>query len=99
MVAREVAKLAERSKQSARSITELIEEMRSHTDQTVQIMHQEISRAEASKNLAEQAVITFEEINKTLMNTIAEINLIVKSTEQMAALNGSRCHQRNICDQ
>ncbi|HEY8344636.1 MAG TPA: methyl-accepting chemotaxis protein [Bacillota bacterium] len=87
VVAREVAKLAERSKQSARSIAELIEEMKSHTDQTVQVMRHEISRAEAGKNLAEQAVITFEEINKTLMNTIAEINLIVKSTEQMAALN------------
>lgn len=87
VVAREVAKLAERSKQSARSISELIEEMKSHSDQTVQVMHQEISRAEAGKNLAEKAVITFEEINKTLMNTIAEINLIVKSTEQMAALN------------
>ena len=35
----------------------------------------------------EKAVITFEEINKRLMNTIAEINLIAKSTEQMAALN------------
>ena len=87
VVATEVAKLAERSKQSARSIAELIDEMKAHTDQTVQAMQEEIARTVTSKDLVEKAVITFEEINKRLMNTIAEINLIAKSTEQMAALN------------
>ena len=87
VVAREVAKLAERSKQSARSISELVAEMKAHTDQTVQVMQQGITRAETSKTLAEKAVIAFEKINQTLMNTITEINLIVKSAEQMAALN------------
>ncbi|NLY90459.1 MAG: hypothetical protein GX081_02480 [Firmicutes bacterium] len=87
VVAREVGKLAVRSKQSARSISELVAEMKARTDQSVQVMQQGIARAKTSKNLTEKAVIAFEEINKTLMNTITEINRIVKSAEQMAALN------------
>lgn len=87
IVATEVGKLAERTKQSARSITELIDEMRTHTDRTVQAMQEEIARVAASKDLVEKAVITFEEISKTLIKTIDEISRIAKSTEQMAALN------------
>jgi len=87
VVAREVAKLAERSKQSARSISGLVAGMKEHTNQSVQIMQQGIARAESSKNLAEKAVVAFEEIYKTLMNTITEINRIVQSAEQMASLN------------
>lgn len=87
VVAREVAKLAERSKQSAQSISELITEMKDRTDQSVELMRQGIVRAEAGKNLAEKAKTTFQEINKALMNTIAEINSIAESTRQMSALN------------
>jgi len=87
VVAKEVGKLAVRSKQSAQSISELITEMRTRTNQSVQVMQQGISRAEAGKNFAEQAAITFQEINKGLMNTIKEIELIATSTKQMARNN------------
>ncbi len=87
VVAKETAKLAEQSKQSARLISELIIQMKVRTDHAVAVMQQEISRAEAGKNLAEEATVTFQEIYKALMNTVAQIELIVASTRQMAANN------------
>lgn len=87
VVAKEVAKLADRSKKSTRSISEIIIEIKARTDQAVEVMQQGISRAEAGKNLAEKAATTFQEINKTLMSTITDIDLVVKSTSQMALNN------------
>lgn len=87
IVAKETAKLAEQSKQSTRSISELIIEMKLHTNRAVETMQHGITRAEAGKNLAERATITFQEIYKALMNTVAQIDLIVESTKQMTANN------------
>jgi methyl-accepting chemotaxis protein len=87
VVAREVGKLAQRSKQSAQSISDLITEMGTRTNQSVQIMLQGIARAEESKNLAEQATVTFQEINQALMATITEIRSIATFTKQMTSDN------------
>lgn len=87
VVAKETAKLAEQSKQSARSISELIIQMKVRTDHAAAVMQQGISRAEAGKNLAEEANVTFHEIYKALMNTVAQIELIVTSAKHMAANN------------
>lgn len=87
IVAKETAKLAEQSKQSTRLISELIIQMNLQTNKVVEVMQNGITRAEAGKNLAERATITFQEIYKALMNTVAQIDLIVKSTKQMAANN------------
>lgn len=87
VVAKKTAKLAEQSKQSTQMIAELITQMKIRSDQAVEAMQQGISRAEAGKNLAEKATVTFQEINQTLTNTIDQINSIVKSTKQMAANN------------
>ena len=87
VVAKETGKLAEQSKQSARSISELITQMKVHTDHAVAVMQEGISRAEAGKNLAQEATITFQDIYQALMNTVAQIDLIVASTKQMAANN------------
>ncbi len=87
VVARETSKLAEQSKQSTRMISELIMEMKARTDHAVEVMQQGITRAEAGKNLAEEATVTFREIYKAIMSTVAEIDLVVKSTKQMAVNN------------
>lgn len=87
VVAREVGKLAVRAKQSVQSISELISEMKTHTEQSIELIWQGIMRAETGKNFTEKATTTFQEINKTLMNTIIEINSIVESTKQMSTLN------------
>ncbi|NLW48450.1 MAG: hypothetical protein GXY86_14100 [Firmicutes bacterium] len=87
IVAKETAKLAEQSKQSTRSISDLVFEMQLRSDQAAEAMEHGIIRAEAGKNLASKATITFEEIFKTILNTIDQINLIVKSTQQMAINN------------
>jgi methyl-accepting chemotaxis protein len=87
IVAKETAKLAEQSKQSTRSISELIMEMKVRSDQAAEAMQHGIIRAEAGKNLAEKATITFQKIFKAILNTIDQIDLIVKSTQQMAANN------------
>jgi methyl-accepting chemotaxis protein len=50
-------------------------------------MLQGIARAEESKNLAEQATVTFQEINQALMATITEIRSIATFTKQMASDN------------
>lgn len=87
VVAKETGKLAEQSKQSARLISELIDQMKVRTDHAFAVMQQGISRAEAGKNLAEEATVTFREIYQALMNTVAQIDLIVASANQMAANN------------
>lgn len=87
IVAKETAKLAEQSKQSTRLISELITQMKVRSDQAVEAMQHGIMRAEAGKNLAEKATVTFQEIFKAILNTITQIDLIVNSTNQMAANN------------
>lgn len=87
VVAKETGKLAEQSKQSARLISELIVQMKVRTDHAFAVMQQGISRAEAGKNLAQEATVTFQEIYQALMNTVAQIDLIVASANQMAANN------------
>lgn len=87
IVAKETAKLAEQSKQSTRLISELIMQMKVRSDQAVEAMQQGIMRAESGKNLAEKATVTFQEIFKVILNTITQIDLIVKSSKQMAANN------------
>ena len=87
VVAKEVGKLAKRSKLSAQSISDLVIETKNRTNHSVQLMQQGITRAEAGKNLAEKATVTFQEINQALMNTIKEIELIATSTKQMARNN------------
>jgi methyl-accepting chemotaxis protein len=87
IVAKETAKLAEQSKQSTRLISELIMQMKVRSDQAVEAMQHGIVRAEAGKNLAEKATFTFQEIFRALLNTINQIDLIVKSSKQMAANN------------
>ncbi len=87
IVAKETAKLAEQSKQSTRMISELIIQMKVHTNQAAEVMQHGISRAEAGRNLAEKATVTFQEIFEALKNTITQIDLIVKSTNQMASNN------------
>src|SRR5690606_16323802 len=77
----------EQSKQSTRLISELIMQMKVRSDQAVEAMQHGIMRAEAGKNLAEKATITFQEIFKAIIDTITQIDLIVKSTNQMAANN------------
>lgn len=87
VVAKETGKLAEQSKQSARLISELIVQMKVRTNHAFAVMQQGISRAEAGKNLAQEATVTFQEIYQALMNTVAQIDLIVASANQMAANN------------
>lgn len=87
VVAKETAKLAEQSKQSTQMIADLVMQMKVHSDQAVEAMQQGLLRAEAGKNLVEKATVTFQEINRTLTNTIDQIAVIVKSTRQMAANN------------
>lgn len=87
VVAKETGKLAEQSKQSARLISDLIKKIQTRTNQAGTAMNQGIVLAESGKNLANEATITFQEIYKTLMSTIAQIDLIVKSTKQMAETN------------
>jgi methyl-accepting chemotaxis protein len=87
VVARETGKLAEQSKQSTRLISELVMQMKFRTDHAAEVMEQGISRAEAGKNLAEEATVTFQEIYKALMNTVVQIDLVVKSTKQMTTNN------------
>jgi methyl-accepting chemotaxis protein len=62
-------------------------EMKVRSDQAAEAMQHGIIRAEAGKNLAEKATITFQKIFKAILNTIDQIDLIVKSTQQMAANN------------
>lgn len=87
VVAKETGKLAEQSKQSAQLISELTNQMKVRTDHAFAVMQQGISKAEAGKNLAEKATVTFREIYQALMNTVAQIDLIVASANQMAANN------------
>lgn len=87
IVAKETAKLAEQSKQSTRLISELIMQIKVRSDQAVEAMQHGILRAEAGKNLAEKATFTFQELFKAILNTITQIDLIVKSSKQMAANN------------
>lgn len=87
VVAKETGKLAEQSKQSARLISGLIKKIQDRTNQAGEAMHQGIVLAESGKDLATETTVTFQEIYKTLMNTISQIDLIVKSTKQMAATN------------
>lgn len=87
VVAKETGKLAEQSKQSTRSISELIKQMKVRSDQAVEAIQQGLLRAESGKDLAEKATVTFQEIYKALQNTIFQIDSIVKSTKQMAINN------------
>jgi len=87
VVAEETGKLAEQSKQAAQLIAGLIDKMRRRTAGAVKAIQKGIERAEEGKNLVNEANITFENIFKTLIDTLSQIETVAHSARQMAASN------------
>lgn len=87
VVAKETGKLAEQSKQAAQIIAGLIDQMRKRTAGAVDAIQKGIDRAEEGKNLVNEANVTFENIFKTLIDTLSQIEAVARSARQMAASN------------
>jgi methyl-accepting chemotaxis protein len=89
IVAKETAKLAEQSKQSAQMIADLIIQMKLKTTRAVDTIQKGMTKVEAGKSLAGEAAVTFETIFKELRDVMAQINLVATSARYMAEKNES----------
>lgn len=89
IVAKETAKLAEQSKQSAQMIADLIIQMKLKTTRAVDTIQKGMAKVEAGKALAGEAAITFESIFKELREVMAQINMVATSAKHMAEKNES----------
>jgi len=87
VVAKETGKLAEQSKQAAQLIAGLIDKMRKRTAGAVEAIQKGLESAEEGKNLVNEANVTFGNIFKTLIDTLAQIEAVAHSARQMAASN------------
>ncbi len=87
IVAKETAKLAEQSKQSAQMIADLIIQMKLKTSRAVETIQKGMSKVEAGKALAGEATVTFENIFKELRDVMAQINMVAVSAHHMAEKN------------
>lgn len=87
VVAKETGKLAEQSKQAAKTIESLINQMRERTHSSVEAIQKGIQKAESGKNLIDEANITFVEIFRDLTNNLEQIEAVAKSARQMAKSN------------
>lgn len=87
IVAKETAKLAEQSKQSAQMIADLIIQMKLKTTCAVDTIQKGMTKVEAGKSLAGEAAITFENIFKELSDVMAQINIVAVSAQHMSEKN------------
>lgn len=87
IVAKETAKLAEQSKQSAQMIADLIIQMKLKTTRAVDTIQRGMVKVEAGKSLAGEATFTFENIFKELRDVMAQINMVAVSARHMAEKN------------
>jgi methyl-accepting chemotaxis protein len=87
VVANETGKLAERCKVAAQAIAGRTAQMTKRTEHAVQLMTLGMVRVEAGKNLANQATITFNGIIDELKMTLAKIDQVAKSAQEMSKYN------------
>jgi len=86
VVAEEVRKLAEESQHAAGSIADLIAEIQSETDRTVQAVEDGARRTEESSAVVEQARDAFRRIGASVEDMRGRIATIVETTNEVAAV-------------
>jgi methyl-accepting chemotaxis protein len=85
VVADEVRKLAERSREATREIGELITTVQGHTKQAVESMESGTREVEAGAVLANQAGAALEEIQSVVVAVASEVGNICVAAEEMLA--------------
>lgn len=87
VVAKETGKLANQSKEATSMIEELIIQMQTKTRYAVETMEQGMSKVEEGKDLAQGAMVTFEQIFQALNQNLERMDMLVKTTQKMAENN------------
>lgn len=87
VVADETGKLADQSKQASDHISKMLLQMENRFAHAVNIMKQAIQKTKIEKNLVDEAATTFNEIFKSLEETLIQIDQVAKSAQQMAKSN------------
>lgn len=87
VVAKETGKLAEQSKQASQMISQLIVQMMNRSTHAVNVIQKGLQKVEAGKSLSAKATSTFETIFQELKDTLAQINTVAESAQQMAGRN------------
>ncbi len=86
VVAEEVRKLAEESQQAAASIAELVTQIQSETQRTVEVVEQGARRTDESSAKVEAARVAFEQIGASVSEMSSRIADIVEATTEVAAV-------------
>jgi methyl-accepting chemotaxis protein len=86
VVAEEVRKLAEESQHAAASISELIAQIQSETQRTVDVVEQGAQRTDDSATKVDAARVAFEEIGASVSEMSNRIAEIVEATNEVAAV-------------
>ena len=86
VVAEEVRKLAEESQHAAASIAELIGQIQSETQRTVEVVEQSARRTDESSAKVDAARAAFEQIGASVSEMSSRIAEIVEATSEVAAV-------------
>ena len=85
VVAEEVRKLAEESQDAAGTISGLVQEIRSETERTVQVVEDGVRRTEQGSATVEEARAAFEAIGEAVSDMTARIEQIAAAAQQITA--------------
>lgn len=87
VVAQETGKLADQSKQAAKMIVGLIEQMKNRSELVANAIKKDLTIVEGGKNLTTETTKTFAEIFEVLIRTMAQIDSVAKLARQMLESN------------
>lgn len=87
VVANETGKLAEQSKQAAKTIANMLVVIQQRSGQAVKVIEDGITKAETGRELTHKAKVAFDEIFAMLDNILFQIRKVAGSAKQMAEKN------------